>query len=182
MSLRKTKKNASPIKSISHDSRPFVFDPPLPTLWSSFDVSKEQLVGTLQGDAAQRLYDTVLSKFDIDDPQMTVPRRPYGKGNATTVPILSLGGFVALGSSVMRNRKLTFPCGCGQGPTLFSMQWSAPPAAPLHHRVGHSSRDDDLLVRGRSVWMAPAMVDGCRYVLAGSAMLLVHRGSVDGWL
>ena len=119
MSLRKTKKNASPIKSISHDSPPFVFDPPLPTLWSSYDVSKEQLVGTLQGDAAQRLYDTVLSKFDIDDPQMTVPRRSYGKGNATTVPILSLGGFVALGSSVMRNRKLTFPCGCGCKGQLF---------------------------------------------------------------
>ena len=91
-----------------------IFNPPLPTLYSNYNPTQAQLDHSIDGgEEAQNLYDSILSNFNIEDPTThAVPRRQYGKSNIT-VPIISLGGFVALGSSVMRNRKLKGPCGCG---------------------------------------------------------------------
>ena len=107
----------------STTATPFVFQPPLPTLWSSHEVSPAQLEASLSDQQAAALYANVLQDFNIHDPTThSVPRRPYGSSNSFTVPLLSLGGFVALGSSVMRNRKLKGVCGCNcKGRTYFAV-------------------------------------------------------------
>jgi hypothetical protein len=98
---------------------PFVFEPPLPTLYSNYNPTQAQLDQAIDGTEAQELYDSILSNFNIEDPTThAVPRRQYGK-STVTVPVISLGGFVALGSSVMQNRKLSGPLGCGCKGMLF---------------------------------------------------------------
>ena len=89
----------------------YVFDPPLPNLWSNYNVASKQLKGTLQGKEAKKLYDQVIASFDINHPQKNmVPSRKYGKknNNHVEVPLLSLGGMVALRSSLRKNTQLLF--------------------------------------------------------------------------
>jgi hypothetical protein len=94
----------------------FIFDPPLPNLWSSYEPTPAQLRDAVDGAAARALYDKVLRGFELgaDEPlpEHRVPRHPFGR-TCLTLPVLSLGGFVSLGLTVMRNRKLRRRAGCG---------------------------------------------------------------------
>ena len=119
MRRRKNNMTSEPTQTTDYNNKTdkdaFLFDPPLPTLWSNYESSSSQLLSAIEGEEAKKMYDNVLSSFNIADAHShEVPRRPYGTRNKDiTVPLISLGGFVALGSAVMRNRKLKGPCGCG---------------------------------------------------------------------
>ena len=119
MRRRKNNMTSEPTQTTDYNNKTdkdaFLFDPPLPTLWSNYESSSSQLLSAIEGEDAKKVYDNVLSSFNIADAHShEVPRRPYGTRNKDiTVPLISLGGFVALGSAVMRNRKLKGPCCCG---------------------------------------------------------------------
>ena len=93
----------------------FVFDPPLPALWSDFEVSPEQLKSGCQSDEeSQKLYDTVLANFSLEGEGLTksIPTCPMGsekpvmlddgagkkeaevaaESDRIRMPLLSLGG------------------------------------------------------------------------------------------
>ena len=98
--------NSSSIRSNKPES--FVFDPPLPNLWSNYEIAPQQLVGTLDGISAQKLYDKLLLSFDVAHSEK-VKSRKYGmKKNSINVPILSLGGMVGMRKSIRKNTRLLF--------------------------------------------------------------------------
>ena len=79
----------------------FVFDPPLPTLWSPEDVSEKHLKEACQSDEElQRVYDKALADFDMDNP----PKMPISKFGKTklSMPLISLGGGVLVHALVFR--------------------------------------------------------------------------------
>ena len=65
----RTKDEGSP-KAASGDG--FVFDPPLPTLWSASPVARAQLARSVtSAAAAKRLYDEAMEGFDMYDAAAT---------------------------------------------------------------------------------------------------------------
>jgi predicted aldo/keto reductase-like oxidoreductase len=86
---------------------PFVFDPPLPHLWSTYNIQPSQLKSTLQGKQANELYDKIFSTCQ----PCVVPHHPYGNSATKTVPLLSLGGMVGLRKTLRKNTLLRFRVG-----------------------------------------------------------------------
>jgi hypothetical protein len=171
-------------KTAASEKGRFIFDPPLPNLWSSYDPTQRQMTKGVAGDEAKALYDSALEGFVLDpenaDPANTVPRNAYGN-TGLSVPAVSLGGFMSIGLTVMRKRKLRVGCGC-KAPIYLGLHAIVMPLVLLTLPFVFPGLTELWLPAAAAAalpWWAAALLTGCIdvacWTLAAMALLSVFE-------